>query len=343
MTKPPPRSALIVGAGLMGRWHAHALRRSGISVGGVVDSDGARARALAGKSCPVFTTIEQAVATVGSPVAHVCTPLTTHVAIVSGLLEAGLHVIVEKPLATSRADTEVLLDMADRQERLLCPVHQFMFQDGFLSSQRLVGDIGGVLHLDYVAVSAGASNEAGSGVAEAVVEDILPHPLSLMRRHLGVGFNSVGWADPIGPPGEFHVVGRAEETTLSILISMRGRPTRNTLRVVCEGGTLHVDLFHGFVVLEGPRVSRGAKVMRPFSVASRTAAAGGVNLLKRAMRREPAYPGLRGLVRQFHAAVAEGSGPPIGRDEVLDVAAARDLLVGMRRRLEQSGDGCRSE
>jgi predicted dehydrogenase len=327
---PHAPATLVVGAGLMGVWHAHALGRLGIGVAGVVDPDAGRARELARRAggCPAFTDVAAALAAGGHRVAHVCTPLTTHVPLVNELLDGGMHVLVEKPLAATAEETRSLLAHAEKAGRLLCPVHQFLFQRGFSETLAALVEAGPILHVDAVAASAGA--EGGSPErAEDVTADILPHPLSLMRRLLGPRFGGADWHVYPGAPGELRAAGRAADISFGILVSMRARPTRNTLRVMCEGGTFHVDLFHGHMVAEPPGVSRARKVLRPLTLSLTSLGAAGSNLVRRGLRREHAYPGLRELVARFHAAT-HGGEAPITPVESIDVAFARDELLRQR-------------
>jgi predicted dehydrogenase len=324
-------TALVVGAGVMGVWHVHALKRLGIEVSGVVDPDAARASALSRRAggCAVFSSVTEALAAGGHACAHVCTPLAAHVPLASELLSAGVHVLIEKPVAPSPGETRELLDRARERKLILCPVHQFLYQRGFLASAAALGGAGTVLHVDTVAASAGA--RGGLKRAEEVMADILPHPLSLMRRILGPAFAQARWHVTDGPPGELRVSGRAGDVSLGILITMRGRPTRNTVRIMCEGGTFHVDLFHGYAVQEPPGVSRVRKALRPLTLAGSSMAAAGSNLVRRALRGEPAYPGLRELIGRFYRAV-QGSPPPIPEEEVMDVARAHVELMDARHR-----------
>jgi hypothetical protein len=114
-----------------------------------------------------------------------------------------------------------------------------------------------------------------------------------------------------------------------MLISLAGRPTRNTLRLVGAGGTAHLDLFHGFSTVESGAVSRSRKIVRPFSHAVTTLGAAAANLARRAATREPAYPGLQRLVEGFYAAVSRGAPPPIDTAEIRDVALARDRITAV--------------
>jgi hypothetical protein len=113
-----------------------------------------------------------------------------------------------------------------------------------------------------------------------------------------------------------------------MLVSMSGRPTTNSLRVVGASGSAHADLFHGFAVVESGAVSRGRKIIHPFALAGATFAAAARNLSTRALSRESAYPGLRELVAAFHSAVRGESSPPISPAQMIDVARARDAILG---------------
>jgi hypothetical protein len=129
-------------------------------------------------------------------------------------------------------------------------------------------------------------------------------------------------------PGELRVSATSGAATMSALVSMSGRPTTNSLRVIGARGTAHADLFHGFAVVETGAVSRTRKIVHPFVLAGATLGAAAVNLSRRAFVRESAYPGLRELVAAFHAAVRGGAPSPISPSQTLDIARARDAVLG---------------
>jgi len=315
----------------MGRWHATNLARLGIRVSGVVDPVRERAQgvARAGGGAPVFISVAEALAGEAHVAAHVCTPLSTHVELISTLLGAGLHVVAEKPVAVSYEETVTLVDQASAAGLILCPVHQFLFEDGFLELLDGLAASGPIRHIDMVASSAGAEG-GGPGAAEQVMADILPHPLSLMRRIVGPDLGDTEWAATGDHLGEMRAMATCSGATLGILISMGGRPTRNTLRVMGENGTTHVDLFHGFAVTEPPSVTRARKISRPLTLATRSLATATLNLAARGARRETAYPGLRELFRRCYSAILDGGPPPIENEETLDVARARDRILALR-------------
>jgi predicted dehydrogenase len=328
MTAPDARvTAVIVGAGLMGRWHAAAIRRAGVSIAAIVDENEPRATALAARfgNIPTHRTLAEALDRHRPAAVHVCTPLETHVTLSVTALVAGAHVLCEKPLASTQSETRTLIDAAENAGRLICPVHQFLFQDGFRRAMEWRSRAGALLHIETIASSAGAAGR-GDDEQRALVADILPHPLSIAARLTDAPLAAVAWQVQAPRPGELVALGAIGETIATMRVSTHGRPTWNAVTIVAEQGTAHVNLFHGFAVFEGAAVSRSRKIVHPLSLAARTGAAALWNLGARLARSESAYPGLRALVGHFYRAV-RGGVPPISRAEVLDVAAARDAIL----------------
>jgi len=159
------------------------------------------------------------------------------------------------------------------------------------------------------------------------VAEILPHPLSLFQHFLGDGLDSVRWTKSRPAAGELRALGTLSETALSIVISMSSRPPVCAFEIKGAAGTVHLDLFHGFSVLETGSSSRAGKIGQPFKQSLSTLAAAASNLGRRAASRETAYPGLRRLVRLFYQAIDNGLEPPIRYPDVIAVARARDLLL----------------
>jgi predicted dehydrogenase len=323
----PLRSA-IVGAGLMGRWHAHAVVRAGGTVAAIVDPLRQRAERLAGtyRRARLVPNLDSLHPESGIDVIHICTPLETHEALTRAALERGCHVLVEKPLAASGPVTRELLRLAESRGVLLCPVHQFLFQPGVLRLRELLPRILPLRHVDYVACSAGAVGVSGAE-RDRILLEILPHPLSLLERVLPGSVPDIDWYLQHPLPGELHALSSFGGASVSLLVSLAGRPTRNTLRLIGAGGTVHLDLFHGFAVAEPGSSSRRYKIVHPFVMSGATALHAARNLAARVLRAEPAYPGLRELIRRFYAAVRDDGPAPISAGEVLAVASARDRLA----------------
>ena len=92
----------IIGAGFMGHVHAHAVRAAGGTVAAVADSVPATtqraARELGGDTQP--WSVDEMLSASDLDVIHICTPNHLHEPFALAAIEAGKHVICEKPLAT---------------------------------------------------------------------------------------------------------------------------------------------------------------------------------------------------------------------------------------------------
>ncbi len=101
----------VVGVGFIGVAHVEALRRLGIDVAGVVGSSPERARVKADSAGlpKVYDSLEAMVADDSIDVVHVTSPNYAHADQARLIIEAGKHVVCEKPLALSAADTADLV------------------------------------------------------------------------------------------------------------------------------------------------------------------------------------------------------------------------------------------
>lgn len=326
MRKAQRPSAVIVGAGLMGRWHADAARRAGVSIAGIVDQDAVRARALARRHTNARTghSLAEFLGDGSVDVVHVCTPLASHEALALAALEAGCHALVEKPIGADSAAADRLFATAARHRRLLCPVHQFLFQRGTMAAARELDRLGPLRHLAMDVCSAGAESTPES--RDEIATEILPHLLALASRFCGAPITEGAWECRRSAVGEVLVLATVGAVGVSARISMRGRPPVNRLLLVAEGGTVHVDLFHGFAFVERAGTSRSMKIVKPLLFAAQLFVVSAGNLAVRALRAEPAYPGLRELVRRFYGAVAGREATPIPEEETRSVMKVWDEL-----------------
>jgi len=218
--------AAIIGAGLMGYWHADAVARNGAEVGVVVDRVARRAEALAARypGAKVLD-LQEAVNDASIDVVHVCTPIQTHVSFTVKALQAGRHVLVEKPLAQTHDETVEVLKLARERQRLVCPVHQFLFQSGFLQAERAARRIGPVLYADAFACSAGVAG-AAHDQPDRLLGDVLPHPLAMLERLFPGRLARADWQVVHPRVGEMRAATTLAESTVGLLISAHGRPQR---------------------------------------------------------------------------------------------------------------------
>jgi|SRR5579864_1201499 len=97
-----------------------------------------------------FSTDSQATAT--DPEADavvIATPVSSHFALAQAALQAGKHVLVEKPLCRSVSEGEQLLALARRQGKLVCVGHVFLFNNSVRGVRNLIrsGELGKISYI----------------------------------------------------------------------------------------------------------------------------------------------------------------------------------------------------
>jgi predicted dehydrogenase len=112
-------SACVVGAGFVGPAHVEALRRNGVEVRALVASTAKEAtRRAAELAIPLgFGSLEEALAGSGADVYHLAVPNALHAGYARQVMEAGRHLICEKPLSLTSAESAQLLEVERH-----CPV-----------------------------------------------------------------------------------------------------------------------------------------------------------------------------------------------------------------------------
>jgi len=122
---PTPISVAVVGAGVFGRNHARIykeLEQQGepVRLLGIVDPDTARADAVAREfSCKAFGSVPQMLTTHSElQAASVAAPTIHHVHVARELMQAGVDVLIEKPLATSLHEADELIHLAAKHKRI---------------------------------------------------------------------------------------------------------------------------------------------------------------------------------------------------------------------------------
>ena len=113
-------TAGIVGVGFIGVAHAEALRRLGVRIGGVVGSSPERTRAKAeAAGLPhVHDSLEAMLEDAAIDVVHVASPNHVHAEQVLAALDAGKHVVCEKPLGLDSGQTAQLVAAAEASGRV---------------------------------------------------------------------------------------------------------------------------------------------------------------------------------------------------------------------------------
>jgi predicted dehydrogenase len=141
MSQAPLRVA-VAGAGAFGKNHLRVYREleaagQGVALVAAVEPDAARAAETATKyAIPLFSTVDELLAAdLKLDAATVAVPTVHHHAVASALLDAGLDLLVEKPLAASLAEADDLIERASKGKRILQPGHLERFNPAVLAIQ----------------------------------------------------------------------------------------------------------------------------------------------------------------------------------------------------------------
>src|ERR671915_1319977 len=183
----------IVGTGWMAETHTEALRRLGIDVAGVAGRPPARAREVADRLglATAYDSVEALVKDDSLTAVHVTSPNDVHAEQATAALRAGRHVVCEKPLGVSAAETAALVELAADTGLVnaVCFNLRFsphnhnaagMVRDGRLGEPRLVI---GAYHQDWLLLETDWNWRlvAGRQGGLRAVADIGSHWLDLVR------------------------------------------------------------------------------------------------------------------------------------------------------------------
>ena len=194
--------AAVIGAGY---WGPNLIRNlqgsSNFDLKWVCDLDADRAARVVGRYSTIRTTtrLEDVLADDSVAAVAVATPARTHRDIAGAALEAGKHVLVEKPLAMSYREGQELVDLAAANDRVLFCDHTYCYTPAVQRIRELVhtGELGDIQYVDSVRINLGLVQRDTD-----VLWDLAPHDLSILdfilpedRMPLAVAAHG---ADPIG-------------------------------------------------------------------------------------------------------------------------------------------------
>jgi len=165
--------AAVIGVGYLGQFHAEKLAAApGVELTAVVDADPARARSIAAKHGCAAHDDPRAVLG-GVDLVSIAVPTAQHHDVALPFLEAGVHVLVEKPIATSLAEADALLAAAKKGGALLAVGHLQRFNPAF---RALSDALGKPLFIECERLASFKQR----GVDVDVVLDLMIHDLDLV-------------------------------------------------------------------------------------------------------------------------------------------------------------------
>lgn len=174
-----PIKTVVVG---FGYWGPNLVRniaaRPEFELGGICERDFKRATECSRRyeGVPVRAELDRFLDDPDVDAVAVATPPRTHYEVARRALEAGKHVLVEKPLAVDPDDAADLLRLADDVGTTLMPGHTFVYSPPVNKVRDLIrsGELGDVYFITSSRMNLGLYQSDG------VVSDLAPHDLSIM-------------------------------------------------------------------------------------------------------------------------------------------------------------------
>ncbi|GII80748.1 oxidoreductase [Sphaerisporangium rufum] len=197
-----PTGLAVIGAGYWGpNLVRNAMATPELRLEWLCDLDQERARAVLGRYTTVRPTasVEQVLADPAVQAVAIATPARTHFDLVRAALDAGKHVLVEKPLTPTYAEGAKLVALAEERGRVLMLDHTFCYTPVVGRIRELIasGELGDVQFVDSVRINLGLVQPDVD-----VLWDLAPHDLSILDFVLPAGVTPVAVAahssDPIG-------------------------------------------------------------------------------------------------------------------------------------------------
>ena len=211
-----PVGLAVVGAGYWGpNLVRTALATPALQLEWLCDLDVERAQRVLGRYTIVKATAsyERVLADPAVAAVAIATPAATHFDLVRAALEAGKHVLVEKPLTVSVSEGEKLTGLAQRSGLVLMCDHTYCFTPTVQRIRGLVrdGEIGEIQFVDSVRINLGLVQPDVD-----VLWDLAPHDLSILDFVLPVDVVPVAVAAHVADPID---AGRACLAYLSVWLS----------------------------------------------------------------------------------------------------------------------------
>jgi len=349
--------AALIGAGQIARQHLSCLRGlSGVEVAAVCDLSPAVAEAAAERYGlrSWFTDHKAMLRDVRPDVVHVTTPPTSHFRLALDCLDAGAHVIVEKPVAPSNAQFRQLWELSQSRGRRIVEDHNYRFNEPVLAIEKLLRDgrLGDVREVDVR--MALPIRKAGGRYADAslphpshnlpagVIHEFITHLCYLALRfmpHDG-DFSRVAaaWSkhvdDKLFRHDDLDALVISGPVHARIRFTSHAQPDAFTVTVRGTRGWAETDLFQPHLRVVIPR--KGGEQLTPlvnhFANGAALVKSSVVGFRNKVMQKTP-YEGLQRFLRHTYDALAAGKEPPVTFDDMDRASRLVDALVDEANRV----------
>jgi len=347
----------LVGCGNIARVHAGFLRKfNKTKVVGVCDKSLERARIFSEEYNISYYTdsVPDLLDNCSPDVVHVLTPPDTHAEITIQALNHDCHVLVEKPLCTTVAEAEKIIEASEKTKKQVSVDHNLLYDPFVLKAKQILekGRFGEIIHIeanisdDYLHKFRKGMNRIWvSHQIGGVFTDLLPHPLylalsfvdELELRHVD---SKIGIYDF---PENLNVLLSSSKATAIIRLSLSIFPIQQNIKLYCTNGVVTID-YRNFNIIVEKNLNLPSPIQRVYLNISK-----GLQLLGKTisaftlllMGRIHPYSSLRKLVDDFYLCLENNSPPPVSVYQGKQVAEIMESIwsfINKDKSIEHSED-----
>jgi len=301
-----------------------------------------------------FANLQQMLETVRPDVLHIVTPPQSHLALAKIGVDAGCHVMVEKPLAMNLADTRELVEYVRRAGKKMTTGWRANFEPPALALQRMLADgvLGDVVHVNSV-----FGYELSGPYGAAILADpdhwvrklpgqLFHNNIDHMLNKLWVFFGDEepevdakarcfrGTGGPSDLPDELRIMLTGRRVTAFANFSANAKPTAHALSVWGTKATVGFDYLSRSVTFSASAQLPSAigRLLVPFDQGYRFAREGVRNAVRFAKSDYHFNSGLGLLFERFYDSILNDTPPPISDAEMLWVSTIMERTFEQTRR-----------
>ncbi len=173
----------VVGTGGWGKNHVRALSEAG-NLAAVCDVDAARAKEFAARyQVKGYSSVDEMLKRERLDGVNICTPASTHLAVASKTLQAGVNTFVEKPMTSTLKEGEELIKVAESSGKILTVGFIERFNPAITELKKIIdeGSLGRPILFEYR-----RENRRGENITDVgVVKDASVHDIDTARWLFG--------------------------------------------------------------------------------------------------------------------------------------------------------------
>jgi predicted dehydrogenase len=291
-------------------------------------------------------------------IVHILTPPQTHADLAISAMEAGIHVLVEKPMALTAAEADRMIETARRMKVHLCVDHNRLFDPVVLEAKQMLangilGEVVGVESFQGLA-HLNTNNSADGLLANKVwvselpggtLQNVGPHSVALLLafmrvpRLVSVVTKRTGLI-PGAPFEEVRAIFEGEKALGTLTFSLSPEPYLNFLNLYGSKASLQVNLNNMTLIVFKERRLPKLLTKSWFNIDQSLQLLG--STIKATFEvltgKMSFYPGMGNLIRAYYACLEHGGLPPVSGEQGRDVVEVLDLICHQGQDYQTPGD-----